>query len=627
MPFERVLLVSPPGRRGLSFSLDLIPISLEYIAAFVEDVVEEVSIVDMEREHRSFPRLLDIYQPDLVGITMSATEHNDGLRLAEIAWKRGITCVAGGYHPTSVPDLMLSYPQLGIVVRGEGELTMRELVEKDSLEDILGISYRRDGRIFHNEDRPHIQDLDSLPFPARHLRQYSYKAADRKTDYDVLTTSRGCYGRCSFCCEPSMSGGHLRCRSPENVMEEIVEMVEYHDGRALNVMLTDPNFMGNPKRVERLCDLMQKHELNIKFHALVRPDSMAANPEIVKKMCEVGIAFFEMGIESPNPEDLKTVKKGITTGLHSEAVRNILENGCNACGTFVIGLPSQTENEIKSFPVYAKEIGLTAAAFGIATPFPGTEFYKELDKQELIFETNWKFFDEMHSVYQTRHLTKQRVEELATYCMARFWSIDKFIDNERILQKKTRKKTSLINFIKARSIDVRFMHNSGEDLRKDNFHNHIETFLKAYINPSVEAYTRKIGIHNVLELSRFLRILGNQKIQCTLTIGHTTISFICVTTKKTVEYVRIIRGKHRNSTIDFTFDLNWVSQPDRRTKMGIMKAVVAANLHNWNMRRLLNTCRLLTAVGTEILVCNLKTSRLTWNHHNRRALTCNWFSP
>jgi len=606
MPFERVLLVSPPGRRGLSFSLDLIPIGLEYIAAYIEDAVEEVAVVDMEHEHRSFTHLLDTYQPDLVGITMSATEHSKGLHLAGIAKKRGITCVAGGYHPTSVPDLMLSYPQLDIIVRGEGELTMRELVEEDSLEDILGISYRRGGRVIHNEDRPHVGDLDSLPFPARHLRQYSYKAADRTTDYDALTTSRGCYGRCSFCCEPSMSQGHLRFRSAENVMKEIMEMVNYHEGRALNVMLTDPNFMGNPKRVERLCDLMQKHELNIKFHALVRPDGIAANPEIVKKMCEVGIFFFEMGIESPNPEDLKKVKKGIPNSLHSEAVRNITQNGCRAGGTFVIGLPSQTEEEIKNCPVYAKEIGLTDAAFGIATPFPGTEFYKELERQKLIFETNWDVFDEMHSVYRTTHLSKQDVEGLATHCMAKFWSIDKFIDNERILQEKTRKKTPLIDFIQARILDLHFMQNNGIELRKNDFHEHIRAFLEAYVDPSVEAYTRRLGIHNVLEMSRFLRILGAQKIQLTLAIDHTTISFICETTDKTVEYVRIIRGKHSDSTIDFTLDLKYMSQPEGRMKMELIKTVVAANSHNWNIRRLLNTCRLLRAVATEILAWNLK---------------------
>ena len=128
MPFENILLVKPSGRRGLSFAMDVVPVGLEYIAAYIEDAVEEVYIVDMEKERRTFQRLLDLYRPDLVGITLSATEHNEGLHLAEIAKKRGITTVVGGYHPTGIPDLMLSYPQVDLVVRGEGERDRKSVV-------------------------------------------------------------------------------------------------------------------------------------------------------------------------------------------------------------------------------------------------------------------------------------------------------------------------------------------------------------------------------------------------------------------------------------------------------------------------------------------------------------------
>ena len=147
MLFQKILLVKPSGRSGLSFLMDQIPIGLEYIAAHIEDVVDEVHIIDMEMERRSFKHLIDLFRPDLVGITMSATEHNEGLRLARIAKEKGITTLVGGYHPTSIPDLMLSYPQLDMVVRGEGELTTKELVEKGNPECVLGISYKKDDYI------------------------------------------------------------------------------------------------------------------------------------------------------------------------------------------------------------------------------------------------------------------------------------------------------------------------------------------------------------------------------------------------------------------------------------------------------------------------------------------------
>ena len=151
-------MVKPSGRKGLSFAFDLIPTGLEYIAAYIEDTVDKVHIVNMEMDHRKFQDLINLYCPDLVGISLSATEHNEGLRLAKIAKKNGVSTVIGGYHPTSVPDLMLSYPQIDMVIRGEGELSMRELVEKGTPECVLGVSHKKNGILIHNEDRPRIEN-------------------------------------------------------------------------------------------------------------------------------------------------------------------------------------------------------------------------------------------------------------------------------------------------------------------------------------------------------------------------------------------------------------------------------------------------------------------------------------
>ena len=600
MPFSKVLLVKPSGKSGLSFLMDQIPLGLEYIAAYVEDAVDKVHIVDMEMEHRSFQQILDMYTPNLVGITMSATEHNEGLRLAKIAKKRGIATMVGGYHPTSVPDLLLSYPQVDMVVRGEGEATAREIIEKGGPEGVLGVSYRKSSQIIHNENRPFIKDLDSLPFPARHLRHYSYKAQDRKTDYDAILTSRGCYGQCTFCCEPSMSRGHFRWRSPENVVKEILEIDRFHKGRRVIGFIVDPNFMGKPSRVEHLCDLLRDHDLDMEFMALVRTDHMARYPGIVKKMCEAGILYFEMGIESPNPRDLESTKKGITTKIHREAVHNIRKYGGSAGGTFVIGLPDQTEEEIRYFPVYAREIGMTGAAFGVVTPFPGTKFYEELDKEGLIFETNWENFDEMHSVYITKHLSKEKIEELATYCMAKFWNIDTFIDREKVSQRRTRRKLPLANFILERANDMQFISHAGKSLKRDNFGQYVKIFLEAYPDPRVEEYTKRVGVHNVLEMSRFLRILGPQTIQCTLNLDDdAAISFVVETTKNSVEYIRIMRGKQHHSTINLDVDMKLISERRHVSKRELLKRSLP---HNGSFKGLWGTFRLLAAVGTEFLV-------------------------
>ena len=394
----------------------------------------------------------------------------------------------------------------------------------------------------------------------------------------------------------------MRCRSPENVVQEVLEMARYHEGRPVSVMLADPNFTGNPARVGRLCDLLQEHDLGMKFCALVRPDNMARNPEIVKKMCEAGIIWFEMGIESPSYRDLKSTKKGITTRIHKEATRHIRRNGGSAGATFVIGLPDHTEEEIKRFPVYAREIGLTAAAFGIVTPFPGTEFYNQLDRKGLIFETNWDNFDEMHSVYKTKHLSKEKIEELATYCMAKFWNVDTFVDQERVFQKRTKKKTPLIDFFRERARNVSFIGNAGMSLKKAKFGQYTKRFLEAYPDPRVEAYTRKVGVHNVLEMSRFLRILGHQTIQCTLSLDNVTISFVVETTKSTVEYIRVIHGRQDCSKVNFDIDLEWIEGGNQGSKIKTVKNLIS---HNWSIMKSWNILRLFVAVGTEVLLWKL----------------------
>jgi radical SAM superfamily enzyme YgiQ (UPF0313 family) len=601
--FKRILLVKPAGRKGLSFSFDLIPIGLEYIAAYIKDTVEQVNIVDLELDSRKFQDIIKIYNPDLVGITLSATEHNQGLRLAKIAKHNNITTVVGGYHPTSVPDVMLSHQQIDAVVRGEGEATMKEIVEKGTFEDVLGVSYRKNGKIIHNGDRAPIDNIDALAFPARYLRQYPYKSQDRVTDCDVITMYRGCNGLCSFCCEPSMSKGCLRTRSPESVMTEILEMAEFHGGKPVNVMFADPNFMGNPKQVDRLCDLLMEHDLKMEFCALVRADAMAAHPQTVKKMCQVGIRRFEMGIESPNAKDLKSTKKGITSKVHGEAVKNIRKHGGRAGGTFVIGLPDQTEEEIKTFPTYAKEIGLTGAAFGIATPFPGTDFYKETSQQGLIFETNWDNFDEMHSVYTTSNLSKEKIEEMATYCTAKFWNLDTFFDHEMVSQTHTKQKKSILDFAQERILNVGFLANNGNALQKGNFEKHIATFLEAYIDPRVEQYTRTVGVHEILEMRRFLRLLGTQTIQCTLNLDDKTTSFIFKTNKTGVEYIRIIKGRQPGSTIHLEADLKWLSEP---ANTSIPKRLRLAFSRNLTPKKLWNTFRLIIAVGADFAAWNLQ---------------------
>ncbi|MCE5297280.1 MAG: B12-binding domain-containing radical SAM protein [Euryarchaeota archaeon] len=608
-------MIKPSGRHGLSYVFDLIPIGIEYIAASLEDIADEVTILDIEMENRPFKEVvaesLIALKPDLVGITMSATEHSEGLEIARMAKEHGTATIMGGYHPTAIPDELLSHPQVDMVARGEGEITMRELVLKGSPEGVPGVSYKdHDNNIIHNGDRNFVEDLDSLPFPARHLRKHTYGTRlMRNREYDVLTTSRGCQGRCTFCCEPTISKGHQRYRSPENVVKEILEMVSFHDNKPLSIDITDPHFMGRPDLVEQMCDLLAPLKLDIRFGIKVRADSVAKNPEIVRKMISVGIEGFEMGIESPNMADIKSVAKGLTTDTHVQAVNNIKKWGGNAGGTFVIGLPDQTEEEILEFPTYAKKIGLTSTAYGIATPFPSTRFYDDLNAQGLIYEDDWNRFDEMHSVFRSDHISGEHVEELASICMARFWTVDTFIEKERMRLIRHGSKRPLADFIDEKVQELRYSLDMGSQLRTNDLGKHVVSVIEASADPGVESYTRKVGVHNIIDMSLFLRLLGKQTLQLTLNSkGEAVTSWILRTTPEEVEHIQVIPGKLDQSTINMELDLDDFGfgtgrDPNILDSVRMIGKMLASNR---GIKKQLNMIRLLTAGGMELTMGYLR---------------------
>jgi radical SAM superfamily enzyme YgiQ (UPF0313 family) len=617
MSFQRVLLIKPSGRHGLSYAFDIIPTALEYIAATVEDTVDNVAILDLEMEQRpleeSVKEFLLALKPDLVGITMSATEHSEGLEIARLAKAQGAMTVLGGYHPTAIPEELLSHSQVDVVVRGEGEITMRELVEKGGPEGVRGISYGKDEHMIHNPDRELIQNLDSLPFPARHLRKYVYRTRLlRDREYDVLTTSRGCFGKCTFCCEPTMSKGHQRFRSPENVMEEILEMDSFHDHKPLCIDITDPHFLGSPWRVERMCDLLAQHDLDIRFGIKVRADSVAKHPDIVRKMIAVGLEGFEMGIESPNMEDIESVSKGLNTDVHIQAVNNIKRWGGNAGGTFVIGLPDQTEDQILEFPAYAKRIGLTSTAFGIATPFPGTRFYDDLNARGLIFETDWNRYDEMHSIFKSTHISSERIEELASICMAKFWTVDMFLEKERMHLIRHSSKRSLAKFIDSKMQELNILLDMGSQIQNKNMGKHVLSVIKASADPEVERYTREIGVHNIIDMALPLKLLGNQTMQLTVRNGGVAItSWILKTTREEVEYIQVIPGKTDLNTINLEIDLDDFefeegNDIDIIDGIQILGKMLASNR---GIRKQPNMIRLWMAGGVELVRSKLKNDR------------------
>ncbi|MEM3087149.1 MAG: radical SAM protein [Halobacteria archaeon] len=594
-PYRRVLLAAPHTAHGLGVAIDVIPLGLEYIAAYIEPHVDEVAVIDMAKEKKEFPRILRSFKPDLVGVAIhSAGEHYKGLEMLRQVRDYGVPSVVGGYHATSFLERL--FPHADMLVRREGEETFKEIVQGRDPKEILGLSHvqwtggnghggnghegngRGEWRTFHNPDRPFIKDLDSIPFPARHLRRYKYSihwGADRARD--IITFSRGCWAKCTFCCEPMMSEARQRFRSPRNIIREVDAIVDHHKGKPLNVFIVDPNLVGNPKTMEAIVDLLLERDHDIIFGGHARADMIAKYPDLVRKMIRAGITSYEMGIETTSPDQLKSAKKGMKTlEYHRTAAENINRWGGSSGGTFVIGLPGQTEEQIKAFPDYAKSIGLQATAYGIATPYPGTEFWNELNSRGLIFETDWEKFDEMHSTFKVDGFTPQRLEELATFNMARFWGMDTYIEQERIRMVRTGRKQSLARFIGAQVWGVTFASTVGGRLQGDRLVRHARVALEGYITPRVEEYTRRVKLNDVVEMRRFLRILGEQKLQITTRHeGRPVMSLVVKTTPTKVEYIKTVAGQEEDATLHFSLDIEDLEA--RPGRLALVRKMLASN--------------------------------------------------
>ncbi len=591
------MLVKPSGSSGLAFALEPIPLSLEYIAANLIHKVQgfgpsHVMIIDMFKEKRDLGYYLKKFNPDIVGITMSATEHYEGIKLLKIikAFNQNILCIAGGYHPAAVPEIMLDVG-FDAVCRTDGELVMVDIVNGSDFKDIKGISFTRSDKIIHNSLPDQLLELDSYPFPARNLRKYTYQNLFlRDRVFDQMMTSRGCHGKCSFCCEPYMSGSKQRFRSPENIFQEIKAIYDYHNRKPLRILIGDPHFLANPKRVDRLCDLLLQAEMDITFQVMSRTEPIATNEKLIKKMVEAGMVSWEIGVESFKQSDLDQTGKALKIETQEQAIKILNKYGAHAGGTFVIGLPQHTREDILEIARYAKRIGLASAAFGIATPFPKTRFWDELVKEDLIFEKDWTKFDENYNVFRHPTMNKQEIEDLRTKCMVLFWNLDTALNQirlELIRPGRFRQyKPTMIDFfdtiarkmlfgVKAGSSLVEKPRNSQSDLHttrsrnesispdpgRSKFYEMMDLAFDTWANPRVKAYTQKYPLKSLLEIRKFTKFIGTQLIQIVVDDPFTKTCKLSIAIKtskenRNIEFIDVSKRPYLDYTVLFRINYN-----------------------------------------------------------------------
>ena len=611
-PYHRVLLINPPMEMiGAEFLMDDIPIRLEYLAAYIRPHVDDVEVLDLTVITKPLEYFLKRFDPDLVGIGVNyVSVHKNAQALAGVARRYGADVVVGGYEATAMAEEFATHPDVDVVVRGEGEATLLELVQGRPLDEIEGLSFVRNGVVTNTADRDLLEDLDAIPFPERERRikppdsPFMDLECDGSTAYDMIITSRGCWGTCKFCTEPIMSHGKQRYRKPEKVIEELEQLVKLHLGKKrLRVSISDPNFGGNPRIAEELCDQLiefrRRSPIDLHFFISVRTSTIANHPRLAEKMVRAGMDYVFVGMESPRKEDLKKISKGGGDRVKQERAAKLLnDNGAAVMSCFLMGIPGQTEDDILSMVDYAKGLELTDCYFSIMTPLPGSRLYDEAREAGELLETDPTKYKLWDMVIKHDKVSRSKMRELCIRCNAK-WYDDLLLKQEhRRWQASGRKKKLHVYSNKFRVL-VGFFTNLGTSATSDTASEFADldpaTFVMDMPNPELRRFTEQTGVHNILEMRRFLKLLGKQKIQVSLqSDGRDPVSWVMKTNDDGVEYLDAIDGSTDGATIAINIPLNNGGLTARSVLAGILR-------DNPDLKSRVNLARLVAATGSEVL--------------------------
>lgn len=462
----KVLLIEPPVRLeemyasgGSEVGGTIPPLGMAYIASYLEQRNIGVGIIDGTAENK------DVYEIakeakgyDIIGITsitfFALRVHEQAKAIKETC--PGKTVIVGGPHASAIPAEVLEDENIDIVVIGEGELTTYELVrhiEANGLKDlgrIDGIAYRENGKAVINRERELIRDLDSLPFPARHLlKMGKYSASKIRSSHSPslsIIGSRGCPFRCSFCWTKVSNRKCVRMHSAKYVVDEMEEVISKYGAKEINMW--DDCFTLDRKRVHEICRLMKERGIHIPIEFNARVDNI--DLPMLKEMKERGFYLVGFGIESGNDRVLKTIMKDATTDQVRAAFKICRDAKMLTRGFLILGFVGETEKEMMDTIEFAKEIRLDYATFALLIPLPGTLDYERAQtegtfdryyyKKEILSDIELP----AHPVYLPKGFTEERLMKIhrlsyksfyfrPSYILTQIMNIRSFDDIKRMI--------------------------------------------------------------------------------------------------------------------------------------------------------------------------------------------------
>jgi radical SAM superfamily enzyme YgiQ (UPF0313 family) len=414
------------------------PLGICYLAAMLEKENYEVSLTDAEAERLTNNDLVEkvaATKSDIFCFTCTTPMVASVKRTAE-ALKNKLPdskIIVGGPHVTAVPEDLFKEKYIDIAVIGEGEYTIVELTklieEKKSLKCCKGIVFKEDGKVIKTEPRPLIEDVNALPFPARHLLKIAkYKHATivrhkTKVNYTNIISSRGCPFKCIFCGSRTTFGGVVRFRDPKLVVDEMEECYNKYDIGMFG--FSDDTLTLKKEHIVGICNEIIRRKLGIVWFAQARVNTV--DKEMLELMKKAGCEAIHYGYESGSQEILNNIKKGITLQQSIDATKITKEVGIKIHGYFMIGNPGETKETIRKTIDFAKELDPDTAQFTIATPFPGTELYEIFMHQDHDFKEfkDYKWYNDV--VFVPNGMTKEQLLKLHKQAYKEFYMRPKYI--------------------------------------------------------------------------------------------------------------------------------------------------------------------------------------------------------
>ena len=414
----KITFVNPPYPSKAHSHPAFIPLGIAYLGAVAEKAGHEVNVIDCQAEkldYTSFRQKISQTNPDVVGVTATTLLYTSAKQIITIAKEthpNSITILGGSHASFWDENALRECPSLDIVVRREGEATFLELLErfknKQSLNGVLGSTFRtKDGKIVRNPDRPFIENLDELPFPAYHLLPLEAFHRMGKTIFP-LTTTRGCVYWCDFCSTVRMFGKAYRMRSYKNVVDEMEKL--HNSYGESQFTFYDDAFTVNQGRTKKFCEELKARNLNVQWDCETRVDMV--NRDLLKTMHDAGCMAVWFGVESGSQTILGKMNKKIKLDQTKEAFKAAHEVGLMTIASTVIGFPGETEETAWETINFIKKLNPDDIGFYVATPYPGTPMYELVKQKGWLRITDFDKYDTATPTFETPWLSMDKIREI-----------------------------------------------------------------------------------------------------------------------------------------------------------------------------------------------------------------------